>query len=95
MKNAILLLLLLCLSCNKQESQLLVLPEETHIKGIDYPNEIVMNYPLCIEIINNKLLLLMHKGEDVIKIVDTDNGNQMKQIGKFGNAPDEFLQPRY
>ena len=37
----------------------------------------------------------MHKGEDVIKIVDTDNGNQMKQIGKFGNAPDEFLQPRY
>lgn len=95
MKNTILLLLLFCLSCNKQESQLLVLPEETPIKGIDYPNEIVMNYPLCIEIIDNKLFLLMPKGEDVIKIVDIENGKEIQQTGKFGNAPEEFLQPRY
>lgn len=95
MKNTILILLLICISCTKQESYLLILPDETPIKGIDYPNEIVMNYPLCIEIINNKLFLLMHKGEDVIKIVDINNGNEIKNTGKFGNAPGEFLQPSY
>lgn len=95
MKNTILLLLLICISCSTQESHLLTLPDETPIKGIDYPNEIVMSHPLCIEIINNKLFLLMHKGEDVIKIVDINNGNEIKNIGKFGNAPGEFLQPSY
>ena len=95
MKNVILILLLFCISCDKQEYSLLVLPDETLIKGIDYPNEIVMNYPLCIEVINNKLFLLMYKGEDVIKIVDADNGSEIKNIGKFGNAPGDFLQPCY
>ena len=95
MRNTILLLLLFCFSCTKQESDLLILPDETPIKSIDYPNEIIMSYPLCIEIINNNLFLLMHKGEDVIKIVDTDNGSEIKHAGKFGSAPEEFIQPNY
>ena len=62
MKNSIFLLFLLLISC-KQESKLLVLPEETPITGIDYTNELYMSYPLSIDIIKDKLLVLMHKND--------------------------------
>ena len=94
MKNIIFLLFLLLISC-KQESKLLALPEETPITGLDYTNELYMSYPLSVDIIKDKLLILMHKSDNVLHIVDTDNGLVVNKIGVMGGGPGEFLQPRY
>lgn len=83
MKNSIFLLFLLLISC-KQESKLLVLPEETPITGIDYTNELYMSYPLSIDIIKDKLLVLMHKSDNVLHIVDANNGLVVNKIGVMG-----------
>lgn len=95
MKNIVLLSLLFFLSCNRQETDIFVLPDETPITSMDYPNEIIMNYPLSIDVIDNRLLLFMHKGEHIIKIVEANNGMEIKNIGVFGNGPGEFIQPIY
>ena len=96
MKNIILIsLLLLVSSCNRQDINIFVLPEETPIKGSDYLNEMIMTLPLGIDIIDDKLLIFMHKDEHVIRIVDANTGAEINQTGIFGNGPGEFIQPVY
>lgn len=87
MKNIILIsLLLLVSSCNRQDINIFVLPEETPIKGSDYLNEMIMTLPLGIDIIDDKLLIFMHKDEHVIRIVDANTGAEINQTGIFGNG---------
>lgn len=95
MKNILLLLLLCFLSCNKQEINIIELPEETQIKGLDYSTEMIMNYPLSIDFIDGKLLLVLFDSEHVMKIIDANTGDEISQTGTIGNGPGEFLQPRY
>lgn len=96
MKYSIIIFCVLLTSCfHSQKHDILTLPQETIIKGIDYPNEIFMNYPWSIDIIDNKLLLFATKGEYIMRIVDADSGSEIKQIGTFGGGPREFVQPVY
>lgn len=88
-------LLFLLLSSCKQESNLLLLPKETPITGIDYTNELYMSYPLGIDVIKDKLLILMHKSENVLYIMNANNGLVVNKIGVIGGGPGEFVQPRY
>ena len=79
MKNILLISLLsiLILSCSNQDNDLLVLINETPITGQDYPNDIYINYPICIEYYENKLLIFLHKNENLIKILNADNGKEI------------------
>ncbi len=97
MKNILLISLLsiLILSCSNQDNDLLVLINETPITGQDYPNDIYINYPICIEYYENKLLIFLHKNENLIKILNADNGKEINNIGKIGNGPGEFVNPDY
>jgi len=83
------------LSCNNQDDKLLTLMEETPITGQDYPNEIYINYPICIDLYKNKLLIFLHKSEDLIKILNAEDGKEIKNIGKIGDGPGEFVNPDY
>ncbi len=94
MKFIILIFILLISSC-KQDFDLLILPEETPIEGVDYANELYMKHPLGVDIIKDKLLILMHKNENVMYIVDANNGAVTNRIGTMGDGPGDFLQPRY
>lgn len=94
MKSYIVFLFFLLISC-RQASNLLILPEETPITGIDYANELYMGYPLGLDVIKDKLLVTMHKNENVLYIVDAYNGAIVNKIGAVGGGPGEFLQPRY
>lgn len=95
MKNIVLLSLLFFLSCSRQDPTFFVLPEETPVESIDYPNEIVMNYPVCLDIIDDQLLVFTHKDKHVIRLFDAKNGLEVNQIGEFGNGPGEFIQAEY
>lgn len=87
--------LLFFLSCNKQELSFFVLPEETPIKGIDYPNDIMMKHPWSIEIKDDTLLLFAVNEEHIIRVVDANTGIEIRQTGLFGNGPGEFITPKY
>lgn len=97
MKNILWLsFILFFLSCNKQEElSFFVLPEETPITGIDYSNEIMMKHPWSIDIIDDTLLLFAVNEEHIIRVVDANTGMEIKQTGKFGNGPGEFVGPVY
>lgn len=87
--------LILLASCSNQESRLLVLPDETPITGQDYPNDIYINYPICLEYYKDKLLIFLHKNENIIKIIDAKDGKEIKDTGKKGNGPGELTNPDY
>ncbi|MCS3051877.1 TolB-like 6-bladed beta-propeller domain-containing protein [Parabacteroides johnsonii] len=91
----IIILCFLLTSCSEKQYRIFTLPEETPVSGIDYPNELFMNYPWSIDIIDDKLLLFATKGDYFMRIVDANNGKEIKQIGLFGGGPKEFVQPVY
>lgn len=96
MKNVIVIILCyLLISCSENQHNIFTLPTETPVSGIDYPNELFMNYPWSIDIIDDKLLLFATKGDYFMRIVDANNGKEVKQIGLFGGGPKEFVQPAY
>lgn len=95
MKNIVFISLLLLLSCHRQDFNSFILPEETPIKGTNYPNEIIMNFPWSMDIVEDKLLLFTIKDEHVIRIFDANSGLEVNHLGVFGNGPGEFIQPEY
>ena len=76
----IIILCFLLTSCSEKQYRIFTLPEETPVSGIDYPNELFMNYPWSIDIINDKLLLFATKGDYFMRIVDANNGKEIKQL---------------
>ena len=91
----IIILCFLFTSCSENQYRIFTLPEETPVSGVDYPYELFMNYPWSIDIIDDKLLLFATKGDYFMRIVDANNGKEIKQIGLFGGGPKEFVQPVY
>ena len=84
---------ILLTSCNQKEIKLSILPQETQIKGIDFANEVYMNYPLSIDYVKNNLLIFLHKNEHIIKVINAENGQEIRNIGTIGGGPREFVQP--
>lgn len=82
-------------SC-KQEQPLLQLPEETPIVGEDYANEIIMKHAWAMDYRDGKLYLQFSQQSDhVLSIVDAETGQLIKNLGRHGGGPGEFMTASY
>lgn len=81
------------ISCSYPKSEILQIGEAIEMNALEYKNEIIINNPLDIEIIDNNLFLFQSKGDKAAKILNINNGEITNSWGTRGNSSEEFIYP--
>lgn len=93
----IIILSWLLFGCSSRETsgRLLDIGEGTPIEAHTYAYDLIMYNPLDLAVVEDKLLLFQHTGEDVVLMIDRESGKPAGRWGKRGSGPWEYTYAMY